>query len=398
MSLRVLFMISSMRGGGSERQTLLILKHLDRSRFEPHLYLTERTGELLGSVPSDVPIHSFDQHQSPMGWYYPGRRLNQQVAHLRQLLQSNEIDVVYDRTFHMTLIAGKACRKLGVPRVSTIVSPPHQALPMVERRFVRFKRSRLAKAYKESRTVVAVSRVAAASAEHYYGLEPQSVKVVYNPVEVAEFPDTPSPFEGLASEKIRLLCVGRMSGEKGHADLIKAMSSIELHEPGLASMLSLTLVGDGPLRESLQVLARQSVPSDRIQFVGVDPNAEKWIAAADALILPSTFEGMPNVVLEAMALRTPVIATRAGGTVELERDEPTVEWAEPKDPESLARAIIQFAHHRNSSDQKVETAWRYVNEYHNVAKTIRKIESLLLGGDPHSAFRTENTFAKGNER
>jgi len=366
-----------MRGGGSERQTLLLLKHLDRSRFEPHLYLTEAKGDLLSSVPSDVPIHSFDQHPSSAGLYYPGRRLNQQMASLRQLLDSEKIDVVYDRTFHMTLIAGKPCRELGIPRVSTIVSPPHQAVPMVERRFVRFKRARLAKAYKESRTVVAVSRTAAESAERYYGLVPASVQVVYNPVEVADVQVSPSPFKDLSSQKIRLLCVGRMSSEKGHADLINAMTWIELHEPRLASTLSLTLIGDGPLRESLEALAKRSVQSERIEFMGVDPDAGKWIAAADALILPSTFEGMPNVVLEAMALRTPVIATRAGGTVELERDEPTIEWAEPNDPESLAKAILRFVQHRDIAKQKAQAAYQYVQEYHNVAKTMQKIESLL---------------------
>ena len=51
MPKRVLLMISSMRGGGSEQQTLLLLRHLDRAQFEPHLYVTQRAGDLLARIP-----------------------------------------------------------------------------------------------------------------------------------------------------------------------------------------------------------------------------------------------------------------------------------------------------------------------------------------------------------
>ena len=88
MRRSILFMTSSMRGGGSERQTLLLLKHLSRERFFPHLYLTDRAGELLSQVPDDVPVHSFDQEAKQRGIYFPGRVLHQQVSHLRRLRDS----------------------------------------------------------------------------------------------------------------------------------------------------------------------------------------------------------------------------------------------------------------------------------------------------------------------
>ena len=147
MPRRVLFMISSMRGGGSEQQTLLLLQHLDRSQFVPHLYLTERAGDLLPRVPADVTIHAYgDQTREPMV-YVPGRMLHRQSQDLSELLERHSIDVIYDRTFHMTLVAGPAARQCRIPRVSTIVSPPELALPMVERRFIWLKRRRLARAY-----------------------------------------------------------------------------------------------------------------------------------------------------------------------------------------------------------------------------------------------------------
>ncbi len=181
---RVLTMISSMRGGGSEQQTLLLLRHLDRSKFTPHLYLLERTGDLMSRVPEDVIVHSFEDAASSGGFYFPGRVLRQQVQHLQGLLQRESIDVIYDRTFHMSMIAGPAGKACGVPRVSTIVSPPEHALPLVESRFVGLKRRRLAKAYQQSRSVIAVSQQAATSAMEYYDLPSDRIHVIHNPVDI----------------------------------------------------------------------------------------------------------------------------------------------------------------------------------------------------------------------
>ena len=73
-------MISSMRGGGSEQQTLLLLRHLDRSLLTPHLYLTEKTGGLMARVPDDVTIHCFGDADTRGGLYFPGRVMRRQWA------------------------------------------------------------------------------------------------------------------------------------------------------------------------------------------------------------------------------------------------------------------------------------------------------------------------------
>ena len=91
MIRRVLFMISSMRGGGSERQTLMLLKHLDRSQFSPHLYVMERAGNLLSQVPTDVPIHSFEDVRKEPVIYLPGGMMRQQIRHLKKLLGRLEL-------------------------------------------------------------------------------------------------------------------------------------------------------------------------------------------------------------------------------------------------------------------------------------------------------------------
>ena len=373
MSRRVLFMISSLRRGGSEQQTLLLLQHLDRSKFEPHLFVLDRDGEWMYRVPPDVAVHSYDPTAANAGIYLPGRILRDQTNQLGQLLRQASIDVVYDRTFQMSMIAGPACVQLRIPRVSTIVSPPDQAIPLIESRFVKLKRQRLAKAYSQSRAVVAVSQVVAASASSYYGLPREKLTVIHNGVDFEAIAEAAGQIEVPASDQLTLACVGRMTSEKGHQDLIEALAVY----PHGAPPIRLWMIGDGPLRGLLQDQVTESCRRHQVEFLGALSNPAPYIRAADVLVLPSRFEGMPNIVLEAMALGTPVIATRAGGTVELERDAPTVLWCQASDPNSLTDALQSFVANRKDAEMRADNAKELVHQHHEAEMVTRKIEQLL---------------------
>src|SRR6476646_6253061 len=116
-----------MSGGGSQRQMLGILGRLDRHRFEPELYLVTPGGELLPEVPGDVPIHVFGQQWRPPRWGYPGQAHRARVRDLADVLQKERIDLLYDRTYHMTLIAAGAVRRRPTPHVSTCDTYGHTA-------------------------------------------------------------------------------------------------------------------------------------------------------------------------------------------------------------------------------------------------------------------------------
>src|SRR5579863_783857 len=120
--IRVLFAIGSLDGGGSERQIVTILRHLDRTRFAPMLYLIRRSGEFSNDVPSDVPVFAFEDRHSAPRRSLPGTVHRMQVRDLAQTLAEQRVDVIYDRTYHMTLIAAPAARHAGAARISVIVS------------------------------------------------------------------------------------------------------------------------------------------------------------------------------------------------------------------------------------------------------------------------------------
>ena len=113
--IRVVFSIGALHGGGSERQIVSALTHLDRDRFEPFLYLVYRSGPLLSLVPDDVPIAAFEERDIRPPTAIPGRMHRRRVADMRRYLQELQADLSYDRTFLMTLVSADASQQLGIP-------------------------------------------------------------------------------------------------------------------------------------------------------------------------------------------------------------------------------------------------------------------------------------------
>lgn len=118
--------------------------------------------------------------------------------------------------------------------------------------------------------------------------------------------------------RTRIICVGRLSPEKGQAGLLEAFSSVNREIPGI----HLVLVGDGPEANELRSTADRLDLRSRVSFSGRLGESETLaeIAHADILVLPSFMEGLPIVLMEAMALGTAVIASRVAGIPELIED------------------------------------------------------------------------------
>lgn len=136
---------------------------------------------------------------------------------------------------------------------------------------------------------------------------------------------------------LELVCVGRLSAEKGHAGLLGAVA--KLMRDGVA--VRLTLVGDGPEGDTLKALVAELGLSDHVTFAGRLGEAAtlETIARSDALVLTSFMEGLPIVLMEAMALGVPVISSRVAGIPELVADGESGLLFEPANWDQLGNAI-----------------------------------------------------------
>lgn len=151
-----------------------------------------------------------------------------------------------------------------------------------------------------------------------WGLAPDRLHVMRNGVDLQRFRPQPRAQAraalGLSGDPL-LLSVGNLVALKGHELVIDALAELLPTRPGAR----LVVVGAGPLRESLAAHARARGLAAQVRFAGAIPNTEmlSWYSAADALVLASSREGWPNVLLEAMACGTPVVATDVGGIPEI---------------------------------------------------------------------------------
>jgi len=315
--IRVVFSIGALHGGGSERQIVSALTHLDRQRFEPHLYVIYRDGPLLPMLPDDVPVAAYEERDRRLATRIPGAMHRRRVADMSRYLQEIDADVCYDRTFLMTLVAAEAAQQVQVPNVSTIVTDPSTGFAPVAGRFQWFKKRSLRRLYEHSTAVLAVSSGAARSAERFYQLTPGRVFTHYNGVDIkriralsesATLPDWWIAPSAAGRTLVRLVSAGRLNHEKGFHLLIDAVAQLQKKMPDREFRLA--LLGEGGHRDALQQQIAAHGLTDQIRMPGFQDAAPAWYCTADVYVLSSLVEGMPNTVLEAMACETPVVASR----------------------------------------------------------------------------------------
>ena len=172
-----------------------------------------------------------------------------------------------------------------------------------------------------------------------------------------------------------LICVGRLSPEKGQAGLLRSFAQLR----GRHEDVRLRLVGDGPERQALEALAAELGLTDRISFLGRMSEAEALaeIARSDILVLPSLMEGLPIVLMEAMALGVPVIASRVAGIPELVEDGTGGLLFAPSDWDELTSCIERLLTDDALCRALADHAKRKVNEEFDVRKSAEMLARLF---------------------
>lgn len=381
---RVVFSIGALHGGGSERQIVSTLTHLDRERFEPFLYVVYRAGPLLPLLPTDVPMVAFEERDGRPMTRIPGGMHRRRVADMRRYLGEVNADLSYDRTFLMTLVAAEAAQSLRVPNVSTIVTDPATGFAPVAGRFQWFKKRSLRRLYERSASVLAVSDGAARSAESFYGLTPGRVVTQYNGVDVdAVRPDdSRPPSEWWSAPAIRdrrlmrIVSAGRLNHEKGFHLLIDAIALLQKEMTEIEFRLA--FLGEGEKRAALQQQIDLHGLTDQISLEGFQREAATWIATADLFVLPSLVEGMPNVLLEAMACETPVLAARCphGPEEILGQDEYGL-LCEPNSVNRLADGIRRVLSDSSATKQRTTAAFDRIKSVFSQQVAVRRLENIF---------------------
>ncbi|MGC8947525.1 MAG: glycosyltransferase family 4 protein [Anaerolineae bacterium] len=201
-----------------------------------------------------------------------------------------------------------------------------------------------------------------------WGVHPDRIRVIYNAYEPAAT-ETPPANLPLTS-RYRVITVCRLVRWKGVNELIEVIAA--LHEVGLI------IVGDGPERANLESLVQKLGITDRVYFAGEVPRQQviTYLRACDLFVLNSRYEGLPHVVLEAMAAGLPVVATAVGGTPEVVEDEVSGLLISPGDTNGLRDALVRLLSNESLHRRLVENARVRLANF-SLARMIEQTASLL---------------------
>ncbi len=166
--------------------------------------------------------------------------------------------------------------------------------------------------------------------------------------------------------------VGHLSEVKGHIYLIEAATKICKAFPNVKFIFA----GSGPLRKSLDAKVKNLHLSSIFRFLGVRRDIPELLNVIDIFVLPSLFEGLPNVILEAMASSKPVVASAVGGIPEAVQDQVTGLLVPPKDPDSLATAILKLLKNREWAINMGKEGRKRVEEFFSIDSEVKKIQQL----------------------
>lgn len=162
--------------------------------------------------------------------------------------------------------------------------------------------------YPRADGVLCNARVVAAALARDCGVTPTRIHLIDNPIDVARIRAVAAPATRADGTGPRFVAAGRLTHQKGFDRLIDLFAT-------LAPDAQLAILGDGPDRAALEARAVSRGVAARISFAGFQALPWPFYAGADAFLLPSRWEGMPNAALEALACGTPVIATPESGGI-----------------------------------------------------------------------------------
>lgn len=376
---RIAFCITELDPGGAEKNLVQLVTRLDRRRWEPRVFCLASEGPLAQPL-RDAGIAVICLNAS--------RRFGaaSTVWRLARHLQQFRPALLQTFLFHANLVGRLAGRWAGVPRIVSGIRVAEKDAP------VRLRLDRWTNRLVDKN--VCVSRGVAEFSVRHAGLDSRKCVVIPNGVDLAEIDRVP-PADitsvGVPPGHRAILFVGRLAPQKAPELLLEAAELVLPRFPDVHVLF----VGEGPLRSTLQRRAVASSHAERIHFLGRRADVIGLMKASSCLALTSRWEGMPNVVLEAMAAGVPVVATEAEGVSDLVQNGLSGLIVPVGDAPGLAAALSRLLSDSTLSSSLAHESQVIVRKWFTVDRLVGAYERLyeeLLGAADRSARRNFQTI------
>ncbi len=297
---QVLFVLPNFAGGGAERVALTLLDQLDRTAFAPELAVLDPRGPLRPLVPADVTLHEIGKP-----------RLRRALPALVGLIRRRRPAVVFATQgyLNLALLAARPLLPGGTRLALRESNTPSQSLP--NRRHPGLMAWAYRRFYPGADLLFCQHRQTERELHEDFGVPVERIVALPNPVPEAALRAAAATPQRAPGPGLRFVSAGRLNRQKGFDRLLARFA-------GLPAEAHLTIYGEGPEEKTLKSMIKNLNLESRVTLAGFTDNLPAALAGADACVIPSRWEGLPNVALEALAVGTPVIATpESGGIAEL---------------------------------------------------------------------------------
>ncbi len=364
----ILFICPSLEAGGAERLLIDLIRHIDRSRFNLHLAVFRFRGRFKAGLPGDVPVSDL-RKRSRLDFPKLVRRLAFSV------LPEVRPDAVISFMWYANIVSVLA-RQISPFKPRLIVSEhTSTSLDPKHRRF--WSRILMRSLYRRADGIVAVTEGLKRELTARHHLPADLIKVINNCVNIAAIrKSTRKRIREKAFTKKNgpiIVACGRLTPEKNFPLLIRAFASLP---KGLGARLY--IIGAGDEEQNLRRLIRGHHLGAKAVLLGFRENPYQYMAAADVLALSSHYEGFGNVIVEAMACGTAVVAVDCPfGPREIIEEGVSGLLVPPGDEEKLARALTRVL----TDDRlrlRLERGGLKNAERFDVTHIVREYEKLLF--------------------
>ncbi|OGV39574.1 MAG: hypothetical protein A2X48_13135 [Lentisphaerae bacterium GWF2_49_21] len=364
--------------GGTRRYITQVLSHLDLNRFEPVLFCATNRDpaflqdiELIRKRGIKVLVFPMEREISPISDLLL-------ILKMTTAIKREKPDIVHTHSSKAGIIGRTAARLAGLAKIAHTphVFPFEMAVGGFKRKFYLFLERIAAK---WTTLLIAVSEAEKAVALEYGLFNDKNTLVNTNGIDPGLWPMADAGERGKLREQFGIPkdvfvvgMVGRFMPQKGHRILIEA-SEILLKKN---NNIHFVLVGDGELKNEIRDMTVLNKTEENFHFFEQTDKIAPYYAMFDCLVLPSLWEGCPFTVMEAMAMRIPVIASSVGGVKEIVEDKVSGLLVPPADTGSLARAIEKLCEDRKLCERLGEKGHQRILEKFQLSESIRRLEDI----------------------
>ena len=360
---RILFVSTSTTRGGAEKILYTLITHLNREKFEVLGLVSLKSPGVYASLlqEKNIPIESLEIEH---------RGIFSAATHLKNIIREKSPEIVLAFMYQ----AIQLCRlvKLTSPAAFKLISS-HRVNPRT-RSFSTLLVDRILKS--QDNLTVAECAASASFLINRQSYPGSKVQVIHNGIAIPPHQEEKAALRkklGIPGDSFLIGTAGRLHAQKNHAALIDAVGILKDRKN-----LRCVIFGEGPERAEIESQIGELGLKDRVLLAGERENAASFFPALDAFILPSLWEGFPSVILEAMAAKTPVIATDVDGTPEMIEDGINGFLVPPNDVKALAHKIAELAATpENLRRQLVQNAYQTAREKFPLSKMIAAYEKVL---------------------